>query len=147
MYNKYNKYLNSKKYIFRSIIVRFASSTRTYFQYSSIFPLYRQLQVLVLIQSISLLYFILAGLYSGKYKQYCIFRLKRTVDLDDHALYITIPPACALYDAVKTPRSDVGYSLSPSPRSSVRTACARTQVTFGPATPAPASADRPMDTG
>ena len=52
-----------------------------------------------------------------------------------------------IYDAVKTPRSDVDYSLSPPPRSSVRTACARTQVTFGPATPAPAPVDRPMDTG
>ena len=36
----------------------------------------------------------------------------------------------AIYDAVKTPRSDVDYSLSPQPRSSVRAACARTQVTF-----------------
>ena len=52
-----------------------------------------------------------------------------------------------IYDAVKTPRSDVDYSLSPPPRSSVRAACARTQVTFGPATPAPAPVDRPMDTG
>ena len=43
------------------------------------------------------------------------------------------------------PRSDMDYSLSPPPRSSVRAACARTQVTFGPATPAPV--DRPMDTG
>ena len=34
----------------------------------------------------------------------------------------------AIYDAVKTPRSDVDYSISPSPRPSVRTACARTQV-------------------
>ena len=51
----------------------------------------------------------------------------------------------AIYDAVKTPRSDVYYSLSPPPRSSVRAACARTQATFGPATPAPV--DRPMDTG
>ena len=46
---------------------------------------------------------------------------------------------------VKTPRSDVDYSLSPPPRSSVRVACARTQVTFGPTTPAPAPVDRPMD--
>ena len=38
-------------------------------------------------------------------------------------------------------------SLSPPPRSSVRVACARTQVTFGPTTPAPAPVDRPMDTG
>ena len=53
----------------------------------------------------------------------------------------------AIYDAVKTPRSDVDYSLSPPPRSSVRAACARTQVTFGPATPAPTPVDRPMDTG
>ena len=52
----------------------------------------------------------------------------------------------AIYDAVKTPRSDVDYSLSPPPRSSVRAACARTQVTFGPATPAPAPVDRSMDT-
>ena len=37
----------------------------------------------------------------------------------------------AIYDAVKTPRSDVDYSLSPPPRSSVRpTTCARTQVNF-----------------
>ena len=42
----------------------------------------------------------------------------------------------AISDAV-TPRSDVDYSLSPRPRSSVHTACARTQVTFGPATLAP----------
>ena len=40
----------------------------------------------------------------------------------------------------------VDYSLSPPPRSSVRTACARTQVTFGPAASAPAPVDRPMDT-
>ena len=53
----------------------------------------------------------------------------------------------AIYDAVKTPRSDVDYSLSPPPRSSVRVACARTQVTFGPTTPAPAPVDRSMDTG
>ena len=33
------------------------------------------------------------------------------------------------------------------PRSSVRVACARTQVIFGPATPASAPVDRPMDTG
>ena len=52
-----------------------------------------------------------------------------------------------IYDAVKIPGSDVDYSLSPPPRSSTRAACARTQVTFGPATPAPAPADRPMDTG
>ena len=38
------------------------------------------------------------------------------------------------------------HSLSPSPLSSMRTACARTQVNFGPATPAPAPVDRPMDT-
>ena len=30
---------------------------------------------------------------------------------------------------------------------SARTACARTQVTLGPATPTPAPVDRPMDTG
>ena len=41
----------------------------------------------------------------------------------------------------------IDSSLSPPPRSSVRTACARTQVTFGPATPASAPVDRPMDTG
>ena len=52
----------------------------------------------------------------------------------------------ASYDAVKTPRSDVDYSLSFPPRSSVRTACARTRVTFGSAIPAPAPMDRPMDT-
>ena len=39
---------------------------------------------------------------------------------------------------MQTPRSDVDYSLSPPPCSSVRAACACTQVTFGPATPAPA---------
>ena len=53
----------------------------------------------------------------------------------------------AIYDAVKTPRCDVDYSLSSPPRSSERVACARTQVTFGPATPAPAPVDRPMNTG
>ena len=53
----------------------------------------------------------------------------------------------AIYDAVKTSRSDVVHSLSPPPRSSVRATCARTQVTFGPATPALAPVDRPMDTG
>ena len=53
----------------------------------------------------------------------------------------------AIYDAVKTPRNDVDYSPSPPPRSSVRAACARTQVTFGPATPALAPVDRPMNTG
>ena len=42
-----------------------------------------------------------------------------------------------------TPRSDIATALAP--RSSVRTACARTQVTFGPASPAPV--DRQMDTG
>ena len=42
--------------------------------------------------------------------------------------------------------SDVD-SLSPPPRSSVRAAPARSQVTFGPATPAPAPVDRPIDTG
>ena len=53
------------------------------------------------------------------------------------------------YDAAKTPRSDVDYSLSPPPRSSVRTACARSSVASTPAAtdPAPAPADRPMDTG
>ena len=38
----------------------------------------------------------------------------------------------AIYDAVKTPRSDVDYSRNPPPRSSVRgvvrTACTRTQA-------------------
>ena len=53
----------------------------------------------------------------------------------------------AIYDAVKTPRSDVDYSLSPPHRSSVSTACARTQVSLRPAPPAPAPLDRPMDTG
>ena len=53
----------------------------------------------------------------------------------------------ANHDSVKTPHSDVDYSLSPPPRSSVRSICALTQVTFGPATPAPAPVDRPMDTG
>ena len=53
----------------------------------------------------------------------------------------------AIYDAAKTPHSDVDYSLSPPPRSSALIACARTQVTFGPTTPAPAPVDRPMDTG
>ena len=32
------------------------------------------------------------------------------------------------YDAAKTPRSDVDYSLSPPPRSSARTACARSSA-------------------
>ena len=49
----------------------------------------------------------------------------------------------AIYDAVKTPGSDVDYSLSDPLRSSVRAACARTQVTFSSATPAPG----PVDTG
>ena len=53
----------------------------------------------------------------------------------------------AIYDAVENPRSEVDYSLSPPPRSSVRATYARTQVTFGPTTPAPAPVDRPMDTG
>ena len=55
----------------------------------------------------------------------------------------------AIYDAAKTSRSDVDYSLSPPPRSSVRTACARSSVPSTPAAtdPAPAPADRPMDTG
>ena len=53
----------------------------------------------------------------------------------------------AIYDAVKTPRSDVDYSLSPPPRSSMLAVCARTQIIFGPAIPAPASVDRQMDTG
>ena len=44
-------------------------------------------------------------------------------------------------------RGDEDYSHSPPPRSSVRAACARNQVTFGPTTPAPAPVDRPMDTG
>ena len=52
----------------------------------------------------------------------------------------------AIYDAVKTTCIDVDHSLIP-PRSYVRTACASIQVTFGPATPAPAPLDRPMDTG
>ena len=52
-----------------------------------------------------------------------------------------------IFGAVKTPRSDVDHSIRPPPPSTVRTACARTQVTFGPATPAPAPVDRPMDTG
>ena len=43
----------------------------------------------------------------------------------------------AIYDADKTPRSDVDHSLSPPPRSSVRTACARTQAHPSPASPAP----------
>ena len=34
----------------------------------------------------------------------------------------------AIYDATKTPRSDIDHSLSPPPRSSVRTACSRTQT-------------------
>ena len=54
----------------------------------------------------------------------------------------------AIYDAVKTPRS-VDYSLSPPPRSSARTACARSAAPSNPAStdPVPAPADWPMDTG
>lgn len=44
----------------------------------------------------------------------------------------------AICDVVKTPRSDKDHSLSLRPRSSVRSACACTQVAFGPTTPAPA---------
>ena len=43
----------------------------------------------------------------------------------------------ASYDAPKTPRSDVDDCLSPPPRSSVCTACARTQAHPSPASPAP----------
>ena len=50
-----------------------------------------------------------------------------------------------IYDAVKVACCEVD-SLSPPSRSSVRTACARSQVTFGPTFPAPAPVDRPMDT-
>jgi hypothetical protein len=50
-----------------------------------------------------------------------------------------------IYDAIRVPRSDVDHTLSPPPRSSVRTACARAQVAFGSPPPAPVS--RPMDTG
>ena len=55
----------------------------------------------------------------------------------------------AIYDAAKTPRSDVDYSLSPPPRSSARTACARSSAPSTPAStdPVPAPADWPMDTG
>ena len=55
----------------------------------------------------------------------------------------------AIYDASKTPRSDVDYSLSPPPRSSERTACARSSALSTPAftDPAPAPANWPMDTG
>ena len=55
----------------------------------------------------------------------------------------------AIYDAAKTPRSDVDYSLSPPPRSSARTACARSSApsTPAPTDPAPTPVDRPMDTG
>ena len=51
----------------------------------------------------------------------------------------------AIYDAPKTPRSDVDHGLSPPPRSSVHAACARTQTCPSPALPAPV--DRQMDTG
>ena len=53
----------------------------------------------------------------------------------------------AIYDAVKIPRTDEDYCLSPPPRSSGRTAYARTQVTFGSTTPAPSLLDRPIDAG
>ena len=52
-----------------------------------------------------------------------------------------------IYDAAKTPRSDVDYSLSPPPRSSARAACARSSASSTPAAPDPAPVDRPMDTG
>ena len=51
----------------------------------------------------------------------------------------------AIYDAAKTPRSDIDHSLSPPPRSSVHTACARTQAHPCPAPPAPVIWQ--MDTG
>ena len=51
----------------------------------------------------------------------------------------------AIYDDAKTPRSDVDHSLSPPPRSSVRTACARTQAHPSPTPPAPVIWQ--MDTG
>ena len=51
------------------------------------------------------------------------------------------------YDAAKTPRSDVDYSLSPPPRSLAHTACARSSATSTPAATDPAPGDRPMDTG
>ena len=38
------------------------------------------------------------------------------------------------------------YNLGPPPRSTVRPVCVRTHVSLGPATPAPAPVDRPMDT-
>ena len=55
----------------------------------------------------------------------------------------------AICDAAKTPRSDVDYSLSPPPRSSARTAWARSSTPSTPAAtdPEPAPADQPMDTG
>ena len=49
-------------------------------------------------------------------------------------------PCFAMYP--RNPRSDVDQSLSPPPRSSVRTACARIQ-----AHPSPAPVIWPMDTG
>jgi hypothetical protein len=51
----------------------------------------------------------------------------------------------AMYDGVKVARGDVDYSLSPPPRSSARTACARAQAVFGP--DPPVSSARPMDIG
>ena len=53
----------------------------------------------------------------------------------------------AIYDAAKTPRSVVDYSLSPPPRSSARTACARSSAPSTPTATDPAPVDRPMDTG
>ena len=61
--------------------------------------------------------------------------LKRTIAFGH--LHIGARAYRAIYDAVKSPRSDVDYSLSPPPRSYVRAACARTQVAFKSATPAP----------
>lgn len=52
----------------------------------------------------------------------------------------------AINDAVNTPRTDVDNSLSPPPRFSARTACAHTQITFSPGTPAPSPVDRLMYT-
>ena len=39
----------------------------------------------------------------------------------------------AIYDAAMTPRSDIDHNLSPPPRFSVRTSCARTQAHPSPA--------------
>ena len=60
-----------------------------------------------------------------------VVALKRSIAFG--LLYSRAHAYPAIYDAVKTPHSDVDYSLSPP--TSVRTTCALTRVIFGPATP------------